>query len=411
MGDFPDSEDPFPDVEEDDDIFMEIDEEALLSSTTTTTGADSSTSRNISQMTTQKISSSEVHRFTEDIEDFEDEDEIRRAPPDPSRNTHPTSRQMPPKPAPSSASSNSTASTSIRKPKPVFVPPIVQPKTTTNQPSSSSSSKSTAGSKSQGDGTITGSTAFRSAKSALNPSSKQLNILQYLRPMPVIIDPPTPERQAAKRRRKSAEQLQISSLAKPKQKVTAIQEESDHMAPLPNENVEPFEDSVMEDDSDVIGGTPPDESFLRIVDETLESKLLECSAEEPSSTSRPTNSKSLKKFPIQVSESPYIYLAQVNEQMDHFVKKRSVVQVKACVSTVVSNIQVEDGCWTLCVCINDGTGYLNCKISANILNNIIGFTPTEMKKIKAAKTKEGKQQIAQVSYDFRNKVFEGNPYL
>lgn len=413
-GEFPDSEDPFPDLEafsDDDDIFMEIDEEALLRSESST----SNPSTRNSQMATQKIDS-KTPVFTEEIEDFEDDFTDNGDRPSSSTTSRSVFPNMSSISTTSSAAGNKTSSASAKpKPKPLFVPPIVQSRPGSaaagNNNTASSSTNSDTGPKSSSVAskqTPACSTSFKSAKSALNTNNnnaKQLKIMQYMKPMPVIIDPPTPERQA-KRRRRSEEQGQTVTSTSTMQHdllTHPIKEEElpTEMETGSNENAEPRQNTSDEDtdffaDSPSGSGGEADVSLMRIVDETVESKILECSTSE--SSSRTLSVDPVKKsYPIIVPEFPYVFIAQIKEKIDILAQKRKIVKVKACVSTVVSNIKVEQGSWTLCVCINDGTDFLNCKISTNILSNIIGYTPDEMKRIKAEKTKEGKQKIAQVN--------------
>ncbi|ODN06355.1 RecQ-mediated genome instability protein 1 [Orchesella cincta] len=385
VGDFPNSADPFNEQEDglftDDDIFMEIDEDALLQSATTsnvTTQAISSSSRTIMDRTTQRIEESFTPRasFTEEIEDFDDDE----PPPPPAAMT---SR---------SALTSARPSANVSRPiKPSFMPPPTVPKAPTSATSITKQSDSTTTTSSRNPApvakpSVVGPSAFRSSKTAVSSKStastgKQKNILQYLTPMPVVIDPPTPERQT-KRRKKSTEDAEI--------KVEISEETS-----LQETEFVPLED--YQNDADAI-------SLMQIVDEAIESRLaadnkLEAAQHSPAPP---------KAYPVRVSERPYVFLMQVQEKYDELAEKRKIVYIKACICTVVSNIQVDNGCWTLSVCINDGTGYLNCKINSNILDNIIGFTPQEMKRIKATKTAEGKAKISEGIGELAKKLVHMN---
>lgn len=88
MGEFPDSEDKFPD----NDIFMEIDEEALISSAATGTGttlpaSSVSTGTTVLTGTSRSNSESDV-QFTEEIEDFEDDPAFTNPPSSSSARTY-----------------------------------------------------------------------------------------------------------------------------------------------------------------------------------------------------------------------------------------------------------------------------------------------------------------------------------
>lgn len=97
-------------------------------------------------------------------------------------------------------------------------------------------------------------------------------------------------------------------------------------------------------------------------------------------------------------ECPYVFLKQVSENLEQLCSRRKVIHVKACISTIISSIKAEHGCWTICVCITDGTGYLNCTVSHNIITDIVGYTPNEMKRLKAAKSPGAKEAILKVSF-------------
>ncbi|CAL8104110.1 unnamed protein product [Orchesella dallaii] len=432
VGDFPDSDDPFNGQDDalfaDDDLFMEIDEEALLrsaSNSNVTTQAVSSLG-NVTQRTTQRVgeSFSTGRSFTEEIEDYDDESATMTSnmrPPASTTNTN----------ARSIANSRPIVSTSVSststKANPVFMPPPPVPKSSTSvvkQSNASSTAMSSTSLKNSMQGksststpstsnekTVVGPTAFRSAKTAVTGKSKasssnsgasgtQKKILHYMKPMPVVIDPPTPEREA-KRRKKSGEEdtkvkmeVDVEETSMQDTEFVTMEEQAESMTMNILDEGDQNDASIEEE----FFNHSPDISLMQIVDEAIESRLsMALDAEQTSSKTTPASSSlvSGKVYPIRVSERPYVFLMQVQEKYEELAERRKIVYVKGCISTVVSNIQVDNGCWTLSVSINDGTGYLNCKISANILDNIIGFTPQEMKRIKSAKSPEGKAKISE----------------
>lgn len=112
----------------------------------------------------------------------------------------------------------------------------------------------------------------------------------------------------------------------------------------------------------------------------------------------PTSKKSFKTYPVIVPEYPYVFIHQIQQNPDTLTSRRKVVTVKACIGTVINNLKVDSGRWALKVCINDGTGYPNFLISSNLLDTLIGFTVGEVKALKGAKSKEGKERVAEVRF-------------
>lgn len=181
------------------------------------------------------------------------------------------------------------------------------------------------------------------------PKPKQLKIDGFMKPMPVIIKPPTP--------------VAVRAVIKIEE---AEAGDSDNSA---MDNYPRRKASFNQNQSPVTG----------II--------------------HPTVSNSPISYPVKVSGLPYIHIKQIKDNLTEWTELRRNVDVKVCVTTVTSKIEVvkEEDAWALTVCINDGTGSLHCNLSSELLNRIIGFDPAIMKRLKSLKTADSKQQIILVS--------------
>jgi len=190
--------------------------------------------------------------------------------------------------------------------------------------------------------------------SAKKDGVRQLKIDGYLKPMPVIIDPPTPIKEAAKRAKKSLELLN-----------TGVQ--------INNQNVTASYNSS-----------------------TCDSSLVSSAMSSTVSSIEDVNENNM--YPAVVNKEPYIFLKEVHDRWSELSRAKDTVHVKACIATLVSNLKVENKQWTLNICLNDGSAFLNAKIGSEFLNEMIGFSPSEMKKIKASGGPEARAKISEVRF-------------
>ncbi|KAJ9594135.1 hypothetical protein L9F63_014451, partial [Diploptera punctata] len=82
--------------------------------------------------------------------------------------------------------------------------------------------------------------------------------------------------------------------------------------------------------------------------------------------------------PVITNPEPFVYLSQIKLP----VERRKVYTVKAFVLTLVTQLTFGDDGWNLSVTICDGSGYLNVKLSSDVLEKLIGFSATEMRALR-----------------------------
>jgi hypothetical protein len=392
--DFPDDDDAFGD---DDDIFMEIDETELIEVSSNSNISSNNRSSNRTRNSTQSASNAETQRI------IESENRFNSASVPPlqlqsdigvrslrSGNQPQTSKRQ-------VLSSSSSSAESIVNTKPKKFNPPTKVARYDSGPSTSTSANTAPKSVNVVQTKISDFSSnlggFKNARTLLPPSKakpKQLKIDGYMKPMPVIIKPPTPKNTPTRIPRIDGVDVDVQS-------TSDANGEDDSINYLPEDEdiMETIEDSFAAELERI-----QNESTLLVEPELLANDLPVPAHKvfPPTGVVKPTCSTSRHvSFPISVSKNPYVYLKQVLDQWDSLAENRRIVKVKACIATVISNIQVVDGNWTLAVSINDGTGSMNCKISSEILNEIIGFSPTEMKQMKATRTPEAKEKIANVS--------------
>ncbi|XP_035710700.1 recQ-mediated genome instability protein 1 isoform X2 [Folsomia candida] len=377
----------FPDTMDDDDdqFFMEIDENLLLGSDhppNPRTLANSS-------LETQLIDIADANTEIINTQDFRNMIATQ------SNNSNTRQNRSSNKTVTNSSSFPSTSLNSTVKPPPVAIKASINGSTATraNVPDSSAS-KSTSLVKMLG--------GFQTAKNVTNsskkPKGKQLKIDGYMKPMPVIIKPATPPVKPTVAVRKVVTET-VQPLSQPKIEESSII--------LVTDGDEDGDMSVIEDDSVVAEMDTDEENAVgrrenttrrapRFVPPIAASTPITTSKSKSTGIVHPTIISTPVRYPIMVPGRPYIYIKQIKENLEHWINTGiKSVNIKACVATLISNIRVENGVWTLSVSLNDGTGFLNCTLSPELLNTIIGFDPAEMKRLKSMKTQTAREKIAQ----------------
>jgi len=419
--DFPNDNFPEDDFPEDDDIFMEIDEtDLIIQSSSTSTNNPSSSGR--ANQSIISISNAETQRIPNSQFNLEMRPPASRLS---NSNQQANKRMLSPSSTSSTDSIPSTNFSSTKVKSKVTQPPPKVQKSNATSSSVTSAKPVTLRSVTQTKiSDFTSEAGFSSAKSLLpssKPKPKQLKIDGYMKPMPVIIKPPTPKGTIVKTKKNiqlpvipvndSSEDLFDTSDAAPEDEefdqglMDLIDDSIDNELRRLEDNI--AEETVQTEEVLVVTDDSPTRTFLP------PSSVSSCSTNNRSKISPPTgivkpqtnlatrdNSSSDEciEVPVKVSKIPFVYLKQVQEHWDSFLEQDepTTIKVKACVATIVSNIRVEEEAWNLEVSINDGTASMTCKMSPELLNEIIGFTPAQMKKIKGARTPESKEKIAKV---------------
>lgn len=112
------------------------------------------------------------------------------------------------------------------------------------------------------------------------------------------------------------------------------------------------------------------------------------STEQHTLTSIPPNAPSTSQtVSIDVDTPPFTYLSVFFNNKSGTIKQ---IKLKAFIVTLVGNLTNSSGFWNIKAKISDGTGYLDVDISNDVLTKLIGFSVSEMKKLKKDPTQQNK---------------------
>lgn len=87
------------------------------------------------------------------------------------------------------------------------------------------------------------------------------------------------------------------------------------------------------------------------------------------------------KYPIYVNPEPFIYIKQINA-LNKTEVFGEVFKVKAQILKLLDKLSGSKGVWSLKCTLVDGTGCLDVEFTSEVLSEIVGFTPSDMKQLK-----------------------------
>lgn len=117
------------------------------------------------------------------------------------------------------------------------------------------------------------------------------------------------------------------------------------------------------DDNDVF--FQEDEDYLRELEEKFDATL----------------DQKIVKYPIKVSTEPYVYIKQIKSLKTEDTIGKSF-RIKGQILKLLSKLSVGKDGWTLRCTLVDGTGALDVDFTSDVLSKLVGYTPTEMNKLK-----------------------------
>ncbi|KAM9329577.1 recQ-mediated genome instability protein 1 [Gastrophryne carolinensis] len=138
-----------------------------------------------------------------------------------------------------------------------------------------------------------------------------------------------------------------------------------------------------------------EELFL---EEEIQRELEEMSVDQAEFMNRNQNSSTVRLTSTAISSAitqslhndlespPYTYLSAVFNDKSGTDKE---IKLKSFIVTLTSNLTSSSGDWSIKAKISDGTGYLDVEFSNEVLTKLIGFSVTEMKKMKRDPSQQG----------------------
>lgn len=78
--------------------------------------------------------------------------------------------------------------------------------------------------------------------------------------------------------------------------------------------------------------------------------------------------------PVTLSSPPFTYLCLLEELISKAHACTSEIRVKAFIVTLLGKLISNNGAWSVCATISDGTGYLDVELSNEVLTSLLGFS-------------------------------------
>ncbi|GAA6223195.1 recQ-mediated genome instability protein 1 [Lates japonicus] len=110
-----------------------------------------------------------------------------------------------------------------------------------------------------------------------------------------------------------------------------------------------------------------------------------------------SNTLSTKKDPqsdsavpvLTLTSPPFTYLCLLEELMSKPNPHTTEVRVKAFIVTLLGKLSSNNGVWSVCATISDGTGYLDVELSNEVLTGLLGFSVAEKAALKRDPARRG----------------------
>ncbi|XP_071439724.1 recQ-mediated genome instability protein 1-like [Hetaerina americana] len=171
-------------------------------------------------------------------------------------------------------------------------------------------------------------------------------------------------------------------------------------------------------DDDLLGDDDDDDLLLQLPDEQLSSQVLSNNTQGMQQVSRAASSvpaeppdQVMIKWPLHsshqaVTSEPFVYLTQlVNSH-----HRSGTYAVKGFLFTLLSTLQEKEGRWHLLAKLSDGTANMDVSFSEEVLDELIGFSATEMKALrqKMAGNPGIKEKLKQGFQEAKRKLHDMN---
>lgn len=92
--------------------------------------------------------------------------------------------------------------------------------------------------------------------------------------------------------------------------------------------------------------------------------------------------------PLTLSSPPFTYLCLLEKLMPQPPQQSTEIHVKAFIVTLLGKLSSNNGQWSVCATISDGTGYMDVELSDEVLRNFLGFSVAEKAVLKRDPTRK-----------------------
>uniref|UniRef100_A0A4W6GBG2 RecQ-mediated genome instability protein 1 n=1 Tax=Lates calcarifer TaxID=8187 RepID=A0A4W6GBG2_LATCA len=92
---------------------------------------------------------------------------------------------------------------------------------------------------------------------------------------------------------------------------------------------------------------------------------------------------------LTLTSPPFTYLCLLEELMSKPNPHTTEVRVKAFIVTLLGKLSSNNGVWSVCATISDGTGYLDVELSNKVLMGLLGFSVAEKAALKRDPARRG----------------------
>ncbi|XP_040010606.1 recQ-mediated genome instability protein 1 [Xiphias gladius] len=92
---------------------------------------------------------------------------------------------------------------------------------------------------------------------------------------------------------------------------------------------------------------------------------------------------------LTLTSPPFTYLCLLEELMSKPHPHPTEIRVKAFIVTLLGKLSSNNGVWSVCAAISDGTGYLDVELSDEILTGLLGFSVAEKAVLKRDPARRG----------------------
>ncbi|KAK2837180.1 hypothetical protein Q5P01_014392 [Channa striata] len=96
---------------------------------------------------------------------------------------------------------------------------------------------------------------------------------------------------------------------------------------------------------------------------------------------------------VTLTSPPFTYLCLLEELMSNPQPHTTEIQIKAFIVTLLGKLSSSNGIWCVCATISDGTGYLDVKLSDEVLTSLLGFSVAEKAALKRDPARKGELDV------------------
>ncbi|XP_071339233.1 recQ-mediated genome instability protein 1 [Trachinotus anak] len=92
---------------------------------------------------------------------------------------------------------------------------------------------------------------------------------------------------------------------------------------------------------------------------------------------------------LTLTSPPFTYLCLLEELMSKAHAHATEIRIKAFIVTLLGKLSSNNGVWSICAAISDGTGYLDVELSDEVLTGLLGFSVSEKAALKRDPARRG----------------------